>query len=355
LPELLAKPAPTAEPSLLLVGNVNFNAASSAPEGVATNRSAPRSGGLGKWERLAGTQAEIAAIKDSFLKHYQNAQVSELDAGGATEEAVRQQAPKHRYLHLATHGFFAPPQLRSALATASRGELFARQDMAYYHPGLLSGLVLTGANRKPQADQDDGILTALEVTELELSGVDLATLSACETGLGERRAGGEGLLGLQRAFQAAGARTVVASLWKVDDATSRRLMALFYQNLWEKKLPKLEALRQAQLSVLYGDPSPTVPRGGLEVTDEKAAPTTAARAHPSLWAAWVLSGDPGDLSQVKPVAHPIAALAVAPVSSGGSSSSWTLAGVVGLLVAFGLALWSVRNPGRARPRPSNSP
>src|SRR5262249_60987455 len=72
-----------------------------------------------------------------------------------------------------------------------------------------------------------------------------AVLSACETGLGET-AGGEGLLGLQRAFQVSGTRTVVASLWKVDDEWTRKLMERFYENLWQKKMGKLAALREGQ-------------------------------------------------------------------------------------------------------------
>ena len=95
----------------------------------------------------------------------------------------------------------------------------------------------------------ENVLTAEEVGGLDLSGCELAVLSACETSLG-REAGGEGVLGLQRAFHTAGARTVVASLWKVDDAATSVLMERFYTNLWVEKMPKLEALRQAQLAVL---------------------------------------------------------------------------------------------------------
>src|SRR5512135_3798916 len=99
--------------------------------------------------------------------------------------------------------------------------------------------------------KDDGILTALEVAELDLSGVALAVLSACETGLGEV-AGGEGLLGLQRAFQVAGAKLVVASLWSVGDEPTRVLMGRFYDNLWRKGLTPRAALREAQLYMLRG-------------------------------------------------------------------------------------------------------
>jgi hypothetical protein len=189
---------------------------------------------------------------------------------------------------LATHGFFAPAKLRSALAAASRpndpGGLspFGEKGLGGFHPGLLAGLALAGANKEPRPGEDDGILTALEVASLDLGGVDLAVLSACETGLGEV-AGGEGLLGLQRAFQVAGARTVVASLWQVDDKATRALMEDFYQNLWRKKMTKLEALRQAQLTMLR--------EGMKRGLGEPEAP--ARRLPPYYWAAFVLSGDWG--------------------------------------------------------------
>ena len=121
-----------------------------------------------------------------------------------------------------------------------------------YQSGLLSGLVLAGANLPPEPNRDDGIITALEVAALDLQRVDLAVLSACETGLGQS-AGGEGMLGLQRAFQSAGAQTTVSSLWSVDDAATQTMMTEFYKRLWDKEHPlgKLEALRQAQLEMLH--------------------------------------------------------------------------------------------------------
>jgi CHAT domain-containing protein len=85
---------------------------------------------------------------------------------------------------------------------------------------------------------------------LDLSGVDMVVLSACQTGLGQRRKG-EGVLGLQRAFQVAGARSVLASLWSVDDKATRELMTRFYKDLWGKKaVSRAEALRQAQLYLM---------------------------------------------------------------------------------------------------------
>jgi CHAT domain-containing protein len=127
-------------------------------------------------------------------------------------------------------------------------------------------------------------MTAEEVAGLNLGGCELAVLSACETGLG-RTAGGEGVFGLQRSFHQAGARTVVASLWRIDDQATRALMTRFYANLREKQLTSLESLRRAQLSILD---DPEFDAGG----------------NPQLWAAWTLSGDPGGLPRLAGPAQP---------------------------------------------------
>jgi CHAT domain-containing protein len=111
--------------------------------------------------------------------------------------------------------------------------MFGREGVIGWHPGLLSGLAFAGVNTAPEKraeGEDDGILTATEVAGLDLRDVEMATLSACDTGLGAV-AGGEGALGLQRAFQVAGARTTVTSLWKVPDRATKELMIRFYDNL----------------------------------------------------------------------------------------------------------------------------
>jgi len=117
----------------------------------------------------------------------------------------------------------------------------------------------------------------------------MALLSACETGLG-KIAGGEGVLGLQRAFQVAGARTTVTSLWNVPDEATARLMERFYVNLWERKLSRLESLRQAQLWLLRegAKPDSKVSRG---VSRPKGAVVKGAGTPPFYWAAFVLTGD----------------------------------------------------------------
>ena len=235
------------------------------PEGLDRGRSpsrAPRPAAVGEGARdfapLPGTAREIEAVAQVSRQFRRAAAIDVLSQAAATEEAVRRQTPTHRYVHLATHGFFAPPRMRSTFtalmqdprATTEAAMTTGPMDrtIAGFHPGLLSGLVLAGANRGAVSDlaatlTDDGILTASEMASLDLRGADLVVLSACETGLGAV-AGGEGVLGLQRALQVAGARTVVASLWRVRDAATEALMSEFYRNLWDRKLSTLEALRR---------------------------------------------------------------------------------------------------------------
>jgi CHAT domain-containing protein/Tfp pilus assembly protein PilF len=280
-------------PSLLLAGDIEYGGQAGKGNASATTRAAAvssRAGMLPDFKPLAGTRGEILEVRDSFEERFPNVRADTLRSASATEEAFRQMAPKHRYLHLATHGYFAPPELKSALGPTGKKSPLGEIDrlggagVAGWHPGLLSGIVLAGANIRPApTGHDDGILTALEVAELDLSGVELAVLSACETGLGEV-AGGEGLLGLQRAFQVAGADSVIASLWKVDDEPTRALMARFYENLWRKNQPPAQALREAQLSMLRGD----LGRGSLAREPEKSKP---GRLPPFYWAAFVLSTD----------------------------------------------------------------
>ena len=151
----------------------------------------------------------------------------------ATEERFLQLAPRFAYLHLSTHGSFEPPAKHDRLVALG------------FHPGLLSGLVFAGANNPQGPLPTNGILTAMEVAALPLKSVDLVTLSACDTGLGFI-AGGEGMLGIQRAFQVSGARSTVASLWKVDNWATIQFMERFYGNLWAKGMSRLEALQEAQ-------------------------------------------------------------------------------------------------------------
>jgi CHAT domain-containing protein len=228
-----------------------------------------------------------------------------LSRQAATEEAFLEEASQHGTLHVISHGFFEAPnvrsitqvQLESVPAVAERRVRDPFSDA--YLPGLLSGIVLAGANEPPDdfESPSDGILRATEIEATSLQGVDLVVLSACETGLGAV-AGGEGLTGLQRAFQVAGARAVIASLWKVPDRATQELMTQFYTNLWIRKQSKLDALRNAQLYILR---NPVLPDGTQLTRSVRPVPITVPReprqeqdpptADPWFWAAWTLSGD----------------------------------------------------------------
>jgi len=158
-------------------------------------------------------------------------------------------------MHIATHGYF----LKDVEVKGSGFGIHI--DNATENPLLRSGLLLTGAGKTVagQAEpslqsNDNGILTAYEAMNLNLEGTSLVVLSACETGLGEIKAG-EGVYGLQRAFQVAGADALIMSLWKVDDAATQQLMTNFYSN-WIKLGNKQKAFKQAQLQLMtkFKDP-----------------------------------------------------------------------------------------------------
>jgi CHAT domain-containing protein len=278
--------------NLLLMGNIDYDTEdqpaaprAAAPPRAFLKRSAARSGTDPLFPRLTHTEFEVQGIQSRYHAAFGTEGIRTFEGRQASEEEFRQQATQHYYLHLATHGFFAPPQIVSALAppeaaiSGNATRAFSGLSSTYgYDPGLLSGVVLAGANHPDPARADDGILTAEEVATLDLRGVRLAVLSACETGLGAV-AGGEGLLGVQRAFQVAGARTTIASLWKVDDAATLQLMMYFYDKLWTENLDCLSALRAAQLQM-------------LNETRVRALklPTPTTRTSPELWGAFVLSG-----------------------------------------------------------------
>lgn len=294
LPELLAqRGARQAEPSMMALGDVDFdgNPVQVADAKGQADWKRARAGEPMKWERLPGTKGEVLAIEAAFRKAFPKGKLTLLRDGAPTETAVRKLAPEHEFLHFATHGFFAPKEVKSALQrniSAQARLLGAERMVSGHHPGLLSGIVLAGANRPK--DEDDGVLTALEVSELDLTKVELAVLSACETGLGES-AGGEGVLGLQRAFQIAGARTVLTTLWSIPDEPTRVLMERFYANRLAKKMPALEALREAQQWMLNEGRSHADVQRGIQRLEKTPQPVAGGRLPAYYWAAFVLSGD----------------------------------------------------------------
>ena len=300
---LAPAPPPEAAPSLLAFGGVDYDAAGAVPEGLVassapieagdeseadSSEEAARAGGDGSDDTGGESGSSRSAIPERFQKLLQARYEAEATADlfeeafeieptlltrkKTTKAALFESAAGKRYLHLATHGWFAPESVRSTQDARPSDQGFARMGIEERVSGLapmtLCGLALAGANRgRDSLGRVPGILTAEELCSLDLSQCELAVLSACETNVGIRRAG-QGIQSLQSALYAAGARTSITSLWKVDDAATRRLMEVFYTNLWIEEMGKAQALWQAKQAL----------------RDEGHPP-----AH---WAGWVLTGDP---------------------------------------------------------------
>ncbi len=223
-----------------------------APEQIADIRvrSALRRGTL-QLEPLPSSRREVEGIASLFPPD----QVAIFLGAEATEERAKAIGKGARILHFATH---------------------ARLDDRF---PLNSALVLTIPEGFPE-NWDNGLLQVWEIFERVRLDADLVVLSACDTGLGEEQ-GGEGLIGLTRAFQYAGARTVMASLWSVQDQATSELMIRFYKHL-RAGLTKDEALRQAQVELI---------RGPIEVVNEKGERTLFDASAPYFWAGFQVYGD----------------------------------------------------------------
>jgi CHAT domain-containing protein/Tfp pilus assembly protein PilF len=192
---------------------------------------------------LQGTRPEAISIATLF-----NTQPR---LGSDATEATIKQTKSPKILHIATHGFFLPTP-----------------ETAKTNPLLNSGLVLAGVQVGKSGGTEDGILTALEVSNLNLSGTKLVTLSACDTGLGTI-SNGEGIYGLRRALTIAGAESQVISLWKVADDATKDLMINYYSRLKKGGEGRSIALHNAQRHMLNSE----------------------KYSHPYYWAAFIPSGD----------------------------------------------------------------
>jgi CHAT domain-containing protein/tetratricopeptide (TPR) repeat protein len=166
----------------------------------------------------------------------------------ATEFRLKQ-IRRPRILHIASHGFFLSDQYLSGKLRKHPGPI---QTGTKESPMIRSGLALSGANQRHSGEGNDGIVTALELAQLDLLGTELVVLSACDSGIGDIQ-NSEGVYGLRRALVLAGAQTQVTSLWKVSDEATRTLMVNYYRRLLKGE-GRSGALRQAQLDML-ADPS----------------------------------------------------------------------------------------------------
>ena len=202
---------------------------------------------------LPGTRLELESI--SKILKANGFKVASLNAKEASEKNLKA-AKGPQLMHIATHGYFLADEAMSAGSSIG-----VTAESAKSNPLLRSGLLLAGASTTLSGQaipslvsNDNGVLTAYEAMNLSLEGTELIILSACETGLGDVRAG-EGVYGLQRAFLVAGAEALIMSLWKVDDEATQLLMTNFYAN-WVKSKNKLKAFKQAQLQLMqkYKEP-----------------------------------------------------------------------------------------------------
>ncbi|MCE9563796.1 MAG: CHAT domain-containing protein [Planctomycetes bacterium] len=295
------EPQKNASNQLLVVGGVKYDAEVSRVPGTNAVDPLVKPGTKAGWAFLDGTEAEAKGV--SAAAGRKKLTVAALGAEQATTAAVLDALPKAKHAHFATHGFFADASFRSAFQLDpnddKRGLTGERIGGAANSPLVMTGLVLAGANRPETSGR--GILTGEGLIDLDLSGLDVAVLSACETGLGEV-ADGVGVFGLQRAFHLAGTRNVVASLWKVPDAATAALMGEFYRNLWEENLSPVVALQKAQLAIYRADSKqfadmarrgPGLGDADLDKTAKVIGKTPInkdGKNPPVIWAAFSLSG-----------------------------------------------------------------
>ena len=236
-----------------------------------------------RFQRLPKTREEVVTIR-SLL----GARDARLYTGSAASESVLFEHKSPRILHLATHGFFLSaadfgfPDHSSLSLPGDRGHartnlpVLAQPERLTLNPYMQSGLALAGANQaaeSPSADHLPGIVTASKILNLQLQGTEMVVLSACNTGLGEV-ARGEGVFGLRRAFEQAGARSLVMSMWKVPDRETKELMIRFYQNIQDLQMNRCQALRHAILDQI------TIVKRRYGI------------AHPFFWGAFVFLGQP---------------------------------------------------------------
>jgi CHAT domain-containing protein len=215
---------------------------------------------------LPGTAMEARTIQSLFPD-------TRLLSGAQATKASLKHVDAPKMLHFATHGFFlqdVPTSEGTKGKPSATNASSSQRPAAIDNPMLRSGLALSGANLT-KGNSEDGILTSLEASGLNLWGTRLVALSACETGVGKVK-DGEGVYGLRRAFFLAGAETLLMSLWEVSDQATREMMTSYYKGL-KVGLGRGEALRQAQLVMLKRED----------------------RQHPYYWASFIQAGEWADL------------------------------------------------------------
>ncbi len=231
-------------------------------------------GTIDKVPPLPSTAAEAAAIIPNLKKYTQSE--PKLYSDNSALEGVFKRLKSPRVLAIMTHGFQHGDQ------SIKMGEINQEllkgikvpDEEVTVNPLLHCGLLLAGCNNRDKLPKDspldDGVLTGMEITGVDLRGTELVVLSANDTALG-KVVNGEGVVGVRQAFQLAGAQSVVAALWQLPDVATARLMDDFFANLATGQ-SKSESLRNAQLKAI------------------KTRREKYGAAHPLFWAAFTLTG-----------------------------------------------------------------
>jgi CHAT domain-containing protein len=206
-----------------------------------------RSGPPESFRPLLDSEQEVRGVAHYFGKAFEGQTARVLTERSAGKAELVAHAPAATFLHVATHGYFAP---ESVPRISDRNDVHRdwSQPVTGLSPLVLAGLALSGANLPADGlGRRAGILTAEEMLGLDLSRCYLVTLSACDTSLGVRRVG-QGYASLRAALQGAGARYVLTSLWKVGDQATMELMLDFYRRLWVQKKDPHQALWEAKMA-----------------------------------------------------------------------------------------------------------
>ena len=198
----------------------------------------------GSWSRLPNTKREMEGIQIRLQEKGVSTTVYSAEKG--TEDifkSLSSNAPD--LLHVATHGFYYTEE------EAQKYDYFTSERTAAYNPGIRSGLVFSGGNHAWNGEatpsgSEDGILTADEISGMDLTGTQVLTLSACQTALGD--VASDGIYGMQRSFKVAGVNTIIMSLWQVDDEATYMMMDVFYRELANGR-DRYEAFKLAQSSI----------------------------------------------------------------------------------------------------------
>jgi CHAT domain-containing protein/Tfp pilus assembly protein PilF len=264
---LASKIGDNSEKRITLIGSPDFtyntrNVSAAVPGISAENATYIERTSATMLTPLPGTKIEVEKISGMLSSN--NWKTVIYTEQNALEEVIKKQN-NPKVLHIATHGFFEGDVKTAKKKKKDKDD---DDDQVVENPLLKSGLLLAGSSLtllKRKNDQinvdikgdntkEDGVLTAYEAMNLNLEKTDLVVLSACETGLGEVK-NGEGVYGLQRSFSIAGAKSIIISLWTVNDAATQKLMITFYQE-WIKGGNKRQAFKNAQLALRKDMPEP---------------------------------------------------------------------------------------------------